>query len=59
VTRGEGNGSYWWRAVSGRAMCQGVRRERTPAMRPRAKEAQGHGGELCARKRRMVARRDG
>jgi hypothetical protein len=30
---------------------RGGRRKRTPVMRPGAKEAQGHGDELCARNR--------
>jgi hypothetical protein len=40
-------------------MRRGGQRKRTPAMRLRAKEAQGHGDKLGARNRRMGAQRDG
>jgi hypothetical protein len=38
---------------------RGGQRKRTPAMRPWAKEAQGHEGKLGVRNRLMAARRDG
>jgi hypothetical protein len=40
-------------------MHRGGGRKRTPATRPGAKEAQGHGDELCTRNRRMAAPHDG
>jgi hypothetical protein len=43
----------------GGVMHRGGQQKGTPATRPRAKGAHDHGDELCARNRRMAARRDG
>jgi hypothetical protein len=58
MTRRKGNGSHRRQAVGGHVMRQGGQRKRTPVMRPGAKEAQGHRGELGVRNRLMAARHD-